>query len=223
MNVTYELYTLAGGRWMLDTSFKKDEQQRAIYEGQLLHKGGGFQAGQGGAGDVWRQPRTRESDLQQPIPGDQRRRIRCFSRHWRKRTRRFPFVRQRQSVWRRSADGGGVAGGAAPGRVRTIAVGDVADGRPADEVGADHGAQLCICQHDDARLRIKRALVAITRGLCWIRGKREGSRFAAPQCLLYVATQTLGGETASKSHLKLPYPVVEEQVGKPAIGATVSR
>lgn len=44
MNVTYELYTLAGGRWMLDTSFKKDEQQRAIYEGQLLHKGGGFQA-----------------------------------------------------------------------------------------------------------------------------------------------------------------------------------
>ena len=44
MDVTYEVYTLAGGRWMLDTRFAKDERQRAIYEGQLLHKSGGFEA-----------------------------------------------------------------------------------------------------------------------------------------------------------------------------------
>ena len=44
MDVTYEVYTLAGGRWMLDTRFAKDERQRAIYEGQLLHRSGGFDA-----------------------------------------------------------------------------------------------------------------------------------------------------------------------------------
>ena len=41
---TYEVYTLADGRWLLDTSFKKSQRERAIDEGKKLAKQPGIEA-----------------------------------------------------------------------------------------------------------------------------------------------------------------------------------
>ena len=41
---TYEVYTLADGRWILDTRFKKNQRERAIDEGKQLAKQPGIQA-----------------------------------------------------------------------------------------------------------------------------------------------------------------------------------
>ena len=41
---TYEVYTLADGRWLLDTRFKKSQRKRAIHEGKKLAKQPGIDA-----------------------------------------------------------------------------------------------------------------------------------------------------------------------------------
>ena len=41
---TYEVYTLADGRWLLDTRFKKSQRERAIHEGKKLAKQPGIDA-----------------------------------------------------------------------------------------------------------------------------------------------------------------------------------
>ena len=41
---TYEVYTLADGRWILDTRFKKSQRERAIDEGKQLAKQSGIEA-----------------------------------------------------------------------------------------------------------------------------------------------------------------------------------
>lgn len=41
---TYEVYTLAEGRWILDTRFKKSQRERAIDEGKQLAKQPGIEA-----------------------------------------------------------------------------------------------------------------------------------------------------------------------------------
>jgi len=35
---TYDVYTVAKGRWILDTRFKKHQRERAIDEGKQLEK-----------------------------------------------------------------------------------------------------------------------------------------------------------------------------------------
>ncbi len=41
--VTYDVYTLAKGRWILDTRFKKHQRERAIDEGKQLEKQPGIE------------------------------------------------------------------------------------------------------------------------------------------------------------------------------------
>ena len=41
---TYDVYTLAKGRWILDTRFKKHQRERAIDEGKQLEKQPGIEA-----------------------------------------------------------------------------------------------------------------------------------------------------------------------------------
>jgi len=42
--VTYEVYSLANGQWILDARFNKDQRERAIDEGKQLAKQPGFEA-----------------------------------------------------------------------------------------------------------------------------------------------------------------------------------
>ena len=42
--VTYEVYSLANGRWILDSRFNKDQRERAIDEGKQLAKQPGVEA-----------------------------------------------------------------------------------------------------------------------------------------------------------------------------------
>jgi hypothetical protein len=42
--VTYEVYSLANGRWILDARFNKDQRERAIDEGKQLAKQAGVEA-----------------------------------------------------------------------------------------------------------------------------------------------------------------------------------
>ena len=41
--ITYDVYTLAKGRWILDTRFKKHQRERAIHEGKQLEKQPGIE------------------------------------------------------------------------------------------------------------------------------------------------------------------------------------